>query len=94
MPNKTSDETLTACKEKHKSEEEDEKKKWKNMACIVDCYFKEKGALKEDGSFVNEKVVELAVAGAAGDEDWSAVMKTSAETCLKKCGYFIRLLCP
>jgi hypothetical protein len=83
-PNKT-DDVLAACKEKHKSDEQDEKKKWQQFACVSDCYFKEKGALQEDGSFVNDKVVEMAVAGAAGDEDWSGVMKTSAETCLKKC---------
>jgi hypothetical protein len=86
MPDKT-DEVLTTCQEKFKTDEpeQDDKKKWKEHACVADCFFKEKGALSENGTFINEKIVELAVACARGDEEWTGVMKTSAETCIKKC---------
>jgi hypothetical protein len=83
----TNDAAYKKCEQENNSEssdESDEKNMWNQEPCVFQCYFKEKGAINEDGSVNKEKVVELAVANANGDAEWSDVMRKSAESCYEK----------
>lgn len=47
--------------------------------------------MNDDGSVIKEKAIELAIADAQGDAEWTSIMKTSAETCYEKCKLMIIL---
>lgn len=63
----------------------EKKEKYKAIACMTECFYKEKGALNAAGEIVKEKMQALIDSELKDHPEFKAVANASVDKCLEQC---------